>query len=102
MIQRIANVSTVTGENWLQLSAEMEKEVMGRLYSIQKHGTWKKKNERLIAKGNAYKTVTKEFSENKMNHDEYIRKIGNLNKKLDIPKGRKSILRLLEDSEEEE
>ena len=44
----------------------------------------------------------KGFSENKSNHDEYVRKIVKLNKKSDIPKGRKAILPFLEDSEEEE
>ena len=60
------------------------------------------KNNRLIAKDRAYKTVIKEFCENKINHDEYVRKIVKLNKKSAIPKGRKAILKLLEDNEAEE
>ena len=69
---------------------------------IKKHRKWKTKNPKLVAKDKAYRTVINEFKSGRIDHDEYMRKIVKLNsKKSDIPKTRRAVLRLLEDSDTE-
>jgi uncharacterized membrane protein len=102
MMRRITRGAAVKGEHWLELSRELEKDAMDRLHQIKKHRKWKTKNPKLVAKDKAYRTVINEFKSGRIDHDEYMRKIVKLNsKKSDIPKTRRAVLRLLEDSDTE-
>ena len=100
MMKRITKGATITGEHWLQLSAELEKEAMDRLYTIKKHRKWKTKNAKSIARDKAYKTVIQQFQEKRITHKQYVKKVVKLNRESDIPKGKRRVLRLLESDSE--
>ena len=61
IMEDICPSGAVSGEDWLELAATLEKGAVIRLFSLQNHQDWKTKKPTQIARDNAYQTVCDEY-----------------------------------------
>ena len=91
--------------NWLEWSRKLEKVACNRGARINQTGQFKATRPGKVKRDNQYITVLNEFKQNRIPHNEYVRKIVKLNRihdPLKLPKTKTALLRrLLSDSEEE-
>ena len=71
----------VTGEDWLELAATLEKRTVDRLHRIKNHRQWKQKKDAQKARDKAYQTVFNEYDGSDIDQKEYIRKIVKMSQK---------------------
>ena len=102
IMEDICPSGSVSGEDWLELAATLEKRTVDRLFSIQNHQNWKTKKPKQIAREKAYQTVYDEYDGGDIDRNEYIRKIVKMSRKHeeeDIGNGRRALRQLLENSD---
>jgi len=86
----------VQGEDWLKLSKKLAKRTRTDLGRIDETGKFKAIRNEKAKRDQQYITVMKEFKADRINHDEYVRRIVKLRRMHDLPKSKKALLKRLE------
>lgn len=81
IMKDIRPAGKVTGEDWLELAATLEKRTVDRLHRIKNFGQWKEKKDTQKARDKAYQTVFNEYDGGDIDQKEYIRKIVKMSQK---------------------
>ena len=84
-----------TGWDWVKLSQRLEKRTNNRLNRIEESGKWKKVRKEKLKRDAQCKAIINEFKAERIDHDEYVRRIVKWVRQKDLPKTKKALMRAL-------